>query len=81
MSMPDALRSAFTIGHGPSTPTVLTRVVMVILGAFLVFGAFSLSTRLGRTRHGTTLPIGSAGRLILFTAAVVMFLAALGILR
>ena len=60
------------IGRGPSTPDKLTSVIAIALGILFVFFAFSPETRLGQ-RKTPGVPIGSAGRLILFIIAIVMF--------
>jgi hypothetical protein len=63
-------------GRGPSTPDKLTSVIAMVLGIVLLVGAFLPATRLrGAFSYGKgpSVPIGSAGRLILFIAAVVMF--------
>lgn len=67
---------AAVIGRGPSTPDKLTSVIMIVLGVGRLVGALSPTTRLrGAFSHGKgpSVPIGSAGRVILFIAAVVMF--------
>lgn len=67
-----ALFSVAMGGRGPSTPDKFTSVIAIVLGIFFVAFSLSSEARLGRRPPGV--PIGSAGRLILFLIAVVMFI-------
>ncbi len=65
------------IGHGPSTPTRFDGVVLLVLSIFFGFAAFAPGARLrGAFSYGKgpSVPVGSAGRLILFVVAVVIFI-------
>ena len=84
MNISDAFRVGLVIGHGPSTRGLISRVIMFALGILFAALAVAPGTRLrGAFMHGKgpSLPIGSAGRLILGLVALVMFLLALGIIR
>lgn len=68
--------AVLAIGRGPATLNVFGRVVVLILGIVFVAGAFSPDVRLrGAFMHGKgpSVPIGSAGRVILFLVSLVMF--------
>lgn len=61
--------------HGPATPSTFTTIIMILIGLLSAYSAFYPGTRFGAAfshGKGPTVPIGSAGRLILFLLAVVM---------
>lgn len=82
MKMLAALWYAFLIGHGPSSPTVLTRVIMVVLGVLFLVSGLHPETRIrGRRVNGPYVPISTAWRVIFVLIALVMFSGALGIIH
>ena len=79
-----AFRVALLIGHGPSTLDLFGRVIFFALGVALSTAAFQRGTRIRAAfsfGKGPSVPIGSAGRLILGLVALVMFLLAFGIVH
>lgn len=70
------------IGNGPSTPTMVSRVIMFALGIFIAILACSPNVRIrGAFAHGKgpSVPIGSAGRVILvITGLVLLYVAVRG---
>lgn len=75
MTVSSYVQFFLVIGNGPSTPSVFSRVIMFMLGVFITILACSPNVRLrGAFMHGKgpSVPIGSAGRVILFIAALVL---------
>ena len=63
------------IGHGPSAPGKFSDVIMLILGIMFAAGAVHPKTRLRAAfshGKGPSVPVGSAGRVILFLLALVL---------
>jgi len=70
------VQCAAIIGNGPPDLGLVGRVFVLLLGILLVVAALSPNTRLGGAftyGKGARVPIGSAGRLITFLVALVMF--------
>lgn len=75
MTVSSLVQFSLVIGNGPSTPSMFGRVIMLVLGMFIAIAACSPNARLrGAFMHGKgpSVPIGSAGRVILFFIALVL---------
>jgi hypothetical protein len=74
--LPFLIQFGAFIGNGPSRLGIVGRVITLILGILFGVMAFSPTTRLGGAftyGKGDRVPIGSAGRVITFIIALVMF--------
>jgi hypothetical protein len=68
------------IGNGPSTPSMLARVIMFVLRVFIAILACIPKVRVrGAFMHGKgpSVPVGPAERVILFTAGLVLLYVAM----
>jgi hypothetical protein len=68
------------ITHGSNGSGKVTGAIMVLLGIMFAVASFGSQTRIGAAfmhGKGQTVPIGSVGRLILFTVALVLVIAGL----
>jgi uncharacterized protein YacL len=66
---------SLAIGHGPATPGTFGSIIMIVLGILFVALALAPGTRLrGAFSHGkgSSVPIGSAGRVITLLIALVL---------
>jgi hypothetical protein len=70
--------------HGPATLDLFGRIIVFALSILFGFLAFAPNTRVrGAFSYGKGpgVPINTAGRVILFLIALVLFLLALGVLQ
>jgi hypothetical protein len=75
MTVSSLVEISSVIGNGSSTTSIFTRVIMFVLRVFIAILACTPNVRVrGAFMHGKgpSVPVGSAGRVILFLAALVL---------
>jgi hypothetical protein len=80
MTVSSLVEISSVIGNGPSTPSMFARVIMFVLGVSIAILACTPNVRVrGAFMHGKgpSVPVGSAGRVILFTAGLVLLYVAM----